>query len=153
MEWIQFFVESYLRLINYLAWPAVVLICFFVLRKPLIGLLRRVSKVGKGDWFAELARDELQKKAAKRVKLSEITEKTLNWDNYLDALEGWAFNLTIKIDGLSRFVVDGKSYLKTKVGMHELKLLQQILQKLEKERPSSKWSEFSGHLLKQGGLL
>jgi hypothetical protein len=55
MEWIQFFVESFLKLINYLAWPAVVLICFYVLHKPLIGLLQRVKKVGKGDWFAEFA--------------------------------------------------------------------------------------------------
>ena len=58
MEWIQFFTESYLKLINYLAWPAVVLVCFFVIRKPVLGLLQRVKKVGKGDLFVELAKEQ-----------------------------------------------------------------------------------------------
>lgn len=142
MKWVQFVVESLVKIIQSLAWPAVALVCFFVIRKPLIALLQRVKKVGKGDWFAELGKDEINEmaKKAEKVNLMDVTNDTLVWDNYLNVLEQWAYWLGWYVNAVRLIKDSGMSALNMSFSMNlipAIRLILSILKKLEKERPTS----------------
>ena len=91
MEWVKFFVESYVQFIGHIAWPLLIMAILFIFRKPIAEKIRGLKKVSKGDTIAEfIATTDLQKVVSEKLTLANVNENTLNWSHYLDVLEVWA---------------------------------------------------------------
>lgn len=67
MDWVKLFVESYVQLIDCMAWPLTVLIVLLIFRKPLFRLLQRIKKVGAADLYAEFTPPETQKVLSEKI--------------------------------------------------------------------------------------
>lgn len=139
MEWVKFFVESYVQLIGYIAWPLVALIILLIFRKAIVGKMRGLIKVSKGDTIAEFINSNLQEKLSKKLNLPEVTQETYNWDSYLDALEQWAAWISffqslwvISYIGGNRKEADYDEYNLA------IKQLGMVIKKIREERPNSK---------------
>lgn len=86
MKWVKLLVE----LVGHIAWPVAILTILLIFRKSIMYKLRWLTKATKGDASLEFATSQRENMFEKERKLSDITEDSLTWDDYLDALEQWA---------------------------------------------------------------
>ena len=138
MEWAKFFVESYIQLIGYIAWPLVALIILLLFRKPIAEKLRGLTKVGKGDTFLQFMTGNLQKGVSEKLTLPNVIEETLNWTHYLDVLEAWAG--IYGLYALELFSKHEQGLCKDSEVLWEKNILARfitLVEKIAKERPDS----------------
>ncbi|MHC4173934.1 MAG: hypothetical protein ACYTBX_06900 [Planctomycetota bacterium] len=145
MQWIKLISETIIQIVHYAAWPIVVLVVLYWFRVSMTALLGRLKKAGGRDYYAEFGFPELQNQITKKAKLSDVNKSTLTWEDYLDALEHWAFDLGIKLHLMKVYLpvaIDSK-------GMkHELNQLKIITEKIKKDRPDSTAIKFVRDLMK-----
>jgi len=139
------FKEFIVQILHYAAWPAMIFGVVLLFRERIEVLLKSRMKVRHKDTEVELnIPTELQKKMSKKVDLSELNKEKYTWEDYLDALEQWAFNLGMKITLLTEALPKAKD---TTIFRYELEQLKTITDKLEKERPVSNITQFARDVL------
>ena len=65
MEWVKLFLENYVEIIHYIAWPAVIILCLFLFRIELAHLIGRVKVYRFGDNYIEFSDKDQQGGASK----------------------------------------------------------------------------------------
>jgi hypothetical protein len=136
MELLKLLVEF----VGHIIWPLTVVVIAVAFRKPIIAKLVGLRKVTHGKTFLEFAAEHMPKEESiGKLKLSEITKETYNWDNYLDTLEEYAWAVAFS-EMLIRMIPGYPPHGKKDSGIHQFlrRKCDSILAKIEKERPESK---------------
>lgn len=90
MEWVKLFVESYVKIIQSLVWPAVALIIIFMFRSQIKTLLQRLKRVRKGEFDVEFRLADIQKQIKELSDFRDATPENFGgWDAYLSVVKSW----------------------------------------------------------------
>lgn len=139
MNLLKLFVESYVQFIGHIAWPLAIVAILFIFRKPIVEKLRGLTEARRGDTSFKFAVADLQEKISKKkLKFSEITKETLNWDNYLDTLEQWALSIGIyTMEILNRFSIKTATKDQLEMFISTMRQWDMVLEKIRENRPDS----------------
>ncbi len=134
MKWVEMILKFVVDIIHYAAWPSVVIFTLLFFSKPLGELLNRIRKLKHKDSFIDFAAlpAEVQKAVGDRMAL-DATKENLNYDKYLDTIEGLGVVIAIFASRVRKF---DKEYPMLDMGDTVLKL---IVDKVKADRPTSKF--------------
>jgi len=87
---IRGFGKFIIEILHYAAWPVVVLVVIYWLRKPIVAAIGRFKKIQHKDTVFEFGPPELNREIAGKKGFLEITPDNFTWDDFLDYIDWMA---------------------------------------------------------------
>lgn len=143
MKWVEMILKFVVDIIHYAAWPAVVIFTLIFFSEPLGKLLNRIRKLKHKDSSIDFAAlpPEVQE-AVGGTLMYGITKENLNYDKYLDTIQGLGLFIAIFA---SRVRELDKEWPILGIGDD---VLETIVSQIKAERPTNSFLKFLSTKLK-----
>jgi len=137
MTWVKMVLDFVVDIIHYAAWPTVVIFTLIFFSKPLEKLLNRIRKLKHKDSSIDFTALPTEvKKAVGDKEIFDVTRENLNYDKYLDTIEGLGIVIAIFASRVRKF---DKEWTLLELGD---KVLEQTADKIKAERSTSIFLKF-----------